>query len=95
MSSGNYFSRRWHGQVPLVVLLWRDMLGVGTVINLLATLLAATVLIQGAHGGFALAIHLAPMPYNLFLVGALLRAPDRNVIAAAIAAGWFMVMTLV
>ena len=36
----NYFSRRWRGQVPLAVLLWRDMLGVGTLINLTGTMLA-------------------------------------------------------
>lgn len=43
----NYFSRR-RGQVPLSVLLWRDMPGVGTVINLTATLLALAVIVQDA-----------------------------------------------
>jgi hypothetical protein len=61
---GQYFSRRWHGQVPLAVLLWRDMLGVGTVVNLIATILALAAIIQGAHAGLAVALHLAPMPYT-------------------------------
>lgn len=84
---GQYFSRRWHGQVPLAVLLWRDMLGVGTVVNLIATILALAAIIQGAHAGFAVALHLAPMPYNLFLFAALWRAPERNFFATALAAG--------
>ena len=93
--SGNYFARRWHGQVPLAVLLWRDMLGVGTVVNLIATILALTAIIQGAHAGLAVTLHFAPMPYNLFLFAAIWRAPDRNIFTSAVAAGWLAVVTLI
>lgn len=92
---GQYFSRRWYGRVPLAVLLWRDMLGVGTLVNLIATILALAAIIQGAHAGFAVALHLAPMPYNLFLFAALWRAPDRNFLTTVIAAGWLVVVTFV
>jgi len=92
---GQYFSRRWHGQVPLAVLLWRDMLGVGTVVNLIATILALAAIIQGAHAGFAVALHLAPMPYNFFLFAAIWRAPDRNSFTTTIAAGWLVAVTFV
>ncbi len=95
MSPGNYFARRWHGQVPVAVLLWRDMLGVGTVINLITTFLTLVAVVQNAQTGIIAALHFAPMPYNLFLFAALWRAPDRNTFAAAIAAGWLVVMTLV
>lgn len=95
MFSGNYFARRWHGQVPLAVLLWRDMLGVGTVINLIATILALAAIIQGAHAGLAVALHFAPMPYNLFLFTAIWRAPDRNLATSVVAAGWLAVVTLI
>lgn len=90
-----YFSRRWRGQVPLAMLLWRDMLGVGTLVNLIATVLALAVIIQGAHAGFAVALHLATMPYNLFLFGALWRAPDRDFLTTLIAASWLVVVTFV
>ena len=63
----NFFSRRWRGQVPWPVLLWRDMLGVGTVVNLTATILALAVMVQDGPDGLAVALHLLPMPYNGFL----------------------------
>lgn len=93
--SGNHFSRRWRGQVPLAVLLWRDMLGVGTVVNLIATILALAAIIQGAHAGLAVALHFAPMPYNLFLFAVIWRAPDRNLLTTVIAASWLVVVTFV
>jgi hypothetical protein len=95
MTPGNYFARRWQGQVPLTILFWRDMLGVGTLINLAATSLALAAIINDLHAVFALALHLAPMPFNIFLLAALNRAPDRNMLLMAIAVGWFIVMTLV
>ncbi|MHB8056535.1 MAG: hypothetical protein ACYDHC_01430 [Desulfuromonadaceae bacterium] len=91
----DYFTRRWRGQVPLAALLWRDMLGVGTGVNLTATLFVLAAIIQGAHAGFAVALHLAPIPYNLFLFAAVWRAPDRNILNVAIAAVWLIVMTFV
>lgn len=93
MTSDNFFSRRWHNRIPLSVLLWRDMLGVGTLINLTATLMALIALTQGAHLAIALALHFAPMPYNVFLVAALWRAPDRHPLAMAVAAGWLLAVT--
>jgi len=92
---GQYFSRRWQGQVPLAVLLWRDMLGVGTVVNLIATILALAALIQGAHAGLAVTLHLAPMPYNFFLFAAIWRAPDRNFLTTIIATGWLVIVSFI
>ena len=95
MSSNNYFSRRWQGQVPVAILFWRDMLGVGTLINLAATALALAVIINDIHAGFALALHFAPLPFNIFLLAALDRAPDRNSLLMAFAVAWLVLMTLV
>ena len=78
MARTNFFSRRWHGQTPLPVLLWRDTVGVGTLAKLTATFLALIALMQEAPLGLALALHFAPVPYNLFLFVALWRAPDKN-----------------
>ena len=91
----NFFSRRWRGRVPLTVLLWRDMLGVGTVVNLAATIMALTVMVQDGPVGLAVALHFLPMPFNVFLCVALWRMPDRSPLASLIAAGWLVAMTLV
>jgi hypothetical protein len=92
---GNYFSRRWRGQVPLAQLLWRDIIGVGTLINLVATMLALAALTGDVPAGLAVALHFAPLPYNVFLVGALWRTPGRNEFALGLATVWLVVMTLV
>jgi len=95
MISSHYFSRRWQGQVPVAILFWRDILGVGTLINLTATALGLMMIINGIHAGFAVALHFLPLPYNVFLLAALNRAPDRNSVLMAIAVGWFVLMTLI
>lgn len=89
----NFFTRRWQGQVPLTVLLWRDMLGVGTLINLVATALALALLVQDGHPALALALHFAPLPYNVFLFATLWRSPHRDAVSSAIAAAWLGAVT--
>ena len=91
----NYFSRRWRGQVPSTVLLWPDMLLVGTLVNLASTILAMAVMAQGASGWLGFMLHLLPLPYNFFLCAALWRMPDRSTVAALIAAVWLIAMTVV
>lgn len=95
MPAGNFFSQRWSGLVPWRVLLWRDMLGVGTAINLGATLLALVAAIQGAPTGIVAVLHFAPLPYNFFLFAALWRLPQRPVLAAALAAAWFVAVLVI
>ncbi|MDP3584518.1 MAG: hypothetical protein Q8R61_05295 [Thiobacillus sp.] len=92
---GNFFARRWQGQVPLAALLWRDMLGVGTLINIVATVLALAVMVQGAHPAVAVALHFAPLPYNVFLFAAVWRSPHRDVVTGTIAAVWLAAVTLI
>ena len=92
---GRYFSRRWSGQVSWQTLLWPDILGVGTVLNLTATLVALVAAIQGVHVAVVALLHFAPLPFNLFLVAALWRAPRRPAIAAGVALAWLVVMVLV
>ena len=95
MASFHYFSRRWQGQVPVAILFWRDMLGVGTLINLTATALGLALIINGMHAGFAVALHFLPLPFNIFLLAALNRSPGRNTLLMAIAVGWFVLMMLI
>jgi len=89
-----FFALRHRGRVPWQTLLWRDMLGVGTLINLTATLLALVAVIHGAHIAPVALLHFAPLPYNLFLLAALRRTPQRPVLADALAGAWFVTMLI-
>lgn len=76
------------------VLFWRDMVLVGTLVNLLFTGGALAMAASGLSIALAAAVHFAPLPYNLFLVGAVWRLP-----ASALhrwgALGWLALVTLV
>ncbi len=93
--SDNYFSRRWRGQVPVSMLLFRDTLAVATLINLCASFIALVAIALDLHAGLALAIHFAPTPYNFFLVAAVGRAKDRNSFHELVAFVWLLVMFIV
>lgn len=91
----NFFRRRWSGQVPWSVLLWRDMVAVGTAVNLGATLLAVAAAIAGAPFVLVALLHLSPLPYNLFLFAALHRLPQRPAFAVVLAAAWLIAVLIV
>ncbi len=95
MPGVRYFSDRWNGQVPWSVLLWRDMLGWGTAINLLATALAVVAAIHDAALGLVALLHFAPAPYNFFLFAALWRMPGRPVLAVAAGLAWLVLIMVV
>lgn len=90
-----YFARRWHGQVATSVLLWRDMLAVGSAINVGSTFVALLLLSQGSGLTVAAAVHFSPIPYNLFLFAAFWRSAQRTTATAVIAMAWLCLMTLV
>lgn len=92
--SGNVV-RRWRGEVALRTLFWRDMLGIGTVINESASSVALMAVSQGVDIRVAAALHFAPMPYNLFLFMAVWRSPNRTALTGGIAAAWLAMMTIV
>jgi hypothetical protein len=90
-----FFASRWRGQVPLSTLLWRDMVFVGSLLNLAASVLA---LILAAHGlplGWAVAVHFAPLPYSAFLFAALWRMPRRGMVHSVIGVTWLATMAVV
>lgn len=90
-----FWADRWAGRATAGTVLWRDMLGVGTVLNLAASLLALALASQGVPAGWAVALHLAPVPYNAFLLRALLRAPASGPLTRLTAVGWFLAMLVV
>lgn len=55
LTLGGFFARRWRGNVPLSLLLWRDMLGVGSLVNMACTVLALVMAARGTALGIATA----------------------------------------
>jgi hypothetical protein len=92
---GGFFARRWRGEVAAATLFWRDMLVVGTGVNLVFTFVALMLAAQGVSGGLAVAVHFAPLPYNLFLALSLWRLPGRTPLLGGLAAIWLAVVTVV
>jgi hypothetical protein len=79
----------------LRVLVWRDMLAVGTLINVLAGLVALILLSRDVPAAWAIALHFAPLPYNAFLLLSLSRARARTPLAMGIGIAWFFAMIVI
>ncbi|WP_439519920.1 hypothetical protein [Hydrogenophaga sp.] len=97
MSPGasGYWTPRWKGQVPWHTLFWRDMVAVGSAINLFTGFVSLFLLSQGHPVAWALAVHFAPVPYNAFLVRSLWLTRPKPAWAMAGAAAWFAGMLVV
>lgn len=95
MLKNNFYSRRLGGQVPAGVLVWRDMLGIGTLINVACTFMAMAIIVNDIDAWIAVLLHLAPLPHNIFLLAVLQRAPDRDALSTVIAGAWFIAMLIV
>lgn len=80
-----YFSARWTGRIPVATLFWRDMVVVGTTVNIAATLTAVLLLALEAPAVLAVAVHFAPVPWNVFLFASVWRATARLRPASAFA----------
>lgn len=88
---------RWRGQVPLETVFWRDMLMVGTAINITAGVSAILLLFYGLPTAICLLIYFLPLPLNVFLFLSVWRsagnAETSDVLVAKIVAPlWFAVM---
>lgn len=88
---------RWRGQVPLETVFWRDMLLVGTAINLMAAASAIALLISGMPTPICLLVFFSPFPWNLFLFLSVWRSAENAKAPGALAAKigaplWFAVM---
>ena len=89
---GSFFSTRWRGGVPLERLFWRDLMLVGTGVNIVATLISLGLLAAKAPLAAALAVHFAPLPYNLFLAFAVWRTAEIR--GSHVALAWQMAAVL-
>ncbi len=91
----DFFRLRWQGAVPMRRLFWRDLLLVGSVINGVASVVGLALLAGGAAAWLAVALHFAPVPYNLFLLLSVGRSPERSTGVELLAGLWFVAMLLV
>lgn len=77
------------------VLFWRDLIVVGTMVNLYVGFAALLMVSQGVDARWALAVHLAPLPYNMFLLAAVWRCHRRSLPAMLAAAVWLVAVSMV
>lgn len=89
-----FIRSRWRGETSLAQLYWRDLLAVGSVINLLTGFAALMLAAQGVNLVIAAVVHFALLPYNVFLVAALWRTPRCTRAMAWTSVVWLVFMTL-
>lgn len=95
-----FLASRWRRQVPLGTLFWRDMLVVGSAVNLVAAFAGLMALGFKAGLPVALLVFHLPLPYNIFIAGAVWRtadiaAPRAASSARAGAALWLLATLLI
>lgn len=80
-----FFTSRWFGLVPIKTLFWRDMMLVGTGLNVVTSLASLAMLAAKLPLAAVLGIFFAPLPYNLFLAFAVWRTSEKRRVAGAFA----------
>ena len=90
-----FVSQRRQGLIGWRTLFWRDLLVIGTGLNLLMTGTALALLSQGVPAPWALLVHLLPLPYSLFIVASIGSAPQRPALVMGASVGWLLLFVLV
>ena len=95
-----FFQSRWRGDAPLAITFWRDMLFVGTALNVPVGLIAILLDTAGAPTGVVLTVFFALLPWNLFLFLAVWRCASRatpvsGLIAKTGAALWLTAVSII
>jgi hypothetical protein len=90
-----FISHRWQGRIGWHTLFWRDLLVIGTGLNLLMTGTALVLLSQGVPAQWALLVHLLPLPYNLLIVSSIWSAPKRPAVVLGASLFWLVLFVLV
>lgn len=88
---------RWRGEAPLETVFWRDMLVLGTGLNIAATGVALGMFAGAYPAWLAFTVNFLPVPYNAFLLVSVWKAGEREGGPAATTANvvgtlWFIVM---
>lgn len=88
-----FFLSRWRGEAPLAITFWRDMLCIGTALNIPAGLLGIALHVANAPVAIAMSVLFALLPWNVFLFLAVWRSselvkPFTAYMARSLAALW-------
>lgn len=91
----NYLRLLWTSRIALRQLLVRDMLLVGTALNVVTGFIAMMLLAQRADTAVAVFLHFATVPYNAFLFLSVWRHPHRCASVLGVSVVWFALMTVI
>ena len=92
--AAGFIASRWRGEASAAVVYWRDILAVGSLINLFTGFAALMLAAQGVNLLIVAGVHFAVLPYNVFLVIALWRTPQRTRIMAWTSLMWLGAVTV-
>jgi hypothetical protein len=90
-----FFLDRRQNRVAWSLLFWRDLLLFGTLLNICTTLLSLVLLSKNVSMGAVLAIHLLQLPYALFIIHSLWRAPNCPSWVQCLSLGWLSLTLIV
>jgi hypothetical protein len=96
----SFFLARLRGDAPLQTVFWRDMVLIGTGLNVISSAMMLMLIAAEASNRTALIAHFAPTPWNLFLFYSVWRASDRlagatGSMVKTCAAGWLALMLII
>ena len=94
LQAAGFIGSRWRGKTSLAVLYWRDMLVIGSLINLFTGFFALMLAAQGVNLLIAATMHFVALPYNIFLVAALWRTPQCTRVMAWTSLIWLGAVTV-
>lgn len=95
LGSKGFWALRWHGQLPLPQLFWRDMLGFGTLLNLVFLFITLMLYAQRVDPILAMLVHWVVLPLNVFLVVSVWRHHQAHSSFKAGAALWLGLTLLI
>jgi hypothetical protein len=72
------FQKLWRGELPLGISFWQYLITFDIALNILATLGALAVYLNGGPIAIAGIIHFLPVPYSLFAATGTWRSADSN-----------------
>ena len=96
----SFILSRLRGDAPLHTVFWRDMVVIGTGVNVLCTAAAFILLVAEAPWPWPLIAHMLPQPWNLFVFFAVWRSASQidgqsqNLVRLS-AIGWLTLMLIV
>jgi hypothetical protein len=92
---GRFIHTRWSGEIDHRVLLQREMLIIGSLVNLVASFIGLILLASKFSGYWAAFVHFLPLPYNVFLLFCVFRHRESGAWIRLIATLWWLCMLIV